>query len=353
MSYTPFQAPIIGGLLGDDEIAALFSVKAELVAMLRFEAALARACAGTDIIAPAAAESIEAAIAGYEPDLTSLRSATARDGVAVPELLRQLRERLPDDHRDALHFGATSQDVIDTSLSLRLKQLAPVLAGRLAAIDNEFGALTDRFGTRPMMARTRMKAALDSTIGHRLTNWRRSIAGAGEALATDFQAAIRLQFGGPVGDLRQFGEQGAEIAKALAAELDLPADPACWHTDRVALSRLAFSLAALAGAFGKLGQDLALMAQDGIDEAAFSQTGGSSAMAHKQNPVLAETLVTLARFTATLSGGMSQAVVHEQERSGAAWTLEWLILPQLCVAAGAATRNAGLLLQSVERLGRP
>ena len=101
---------------------------------------------------------------------------------------------------------------------------------------------------------------------------------------------------------------------------------------------------------GKLGQDIALMAQDG-GEIVLSGGGASSAMAHKQNPVSAEALVTLARFNATALAGLHQSLVHEQERSGSAWTLEWMLLPQMAVAAGSATRLAGSVVRSIEDMG--
>jgi 3-carboxy-cis,cis-muconate cycloisomerase len=103
---------------------------------------------------------------------------------------------------------------------------------------------------------------------------------------------------------------------------------------------------------GKLGQDIALLAQSEVGEVRLSSGGGSSAMPHKVNPVGAETLVALARFNATLVAGMHQSLVHENERSGAAWTLEWMLLPQMAVAAGAALRTADALLRSVSFVSR-
>ena len=114
--------------------------------------------------------------------------------------------------------------------------------------------------------------------------------------------------------------------------------------------RLAGLLAAITGSLGKIGQDIALMADRG-DEIVLEGGGSSSAMPHKQNPVAAEMLVTLARFNAAQLGGLAQAAVHEQERSGAAWTLEWLILPQMVTACAAALRLAGQLLPAIRRFG--
>jgi 3-carboxy-cis,cis-muconate cycloisomerase len=124
------------------------------------------------------------------------------------------------------------------------------------------------------------------------------------------------------------------------------------HAARDRIAALGSWLSQVTGALGKIGQDVALMAQNEIGEVALSGAGGSSAMAHKQNPVLAEILVTLARFNAVQVSGLHQALVHEQERSGAAWTLEWMILPQMVIACGASLRLASTLVGQIKRLGQ-
>ena len=137
----------------------------------------------------------------------------------------------------------------------------------------------------------------------------------------------------------------------MAEKLGLRDPGFCWHTERIGIVDYAQWLAFVTGSLGKMGQDIVLMAQNAMGEFQFDSGGGSSAMAHKQNPVKAEALVTLARFNATLAGGMQHAMVHEQERSGAAWTFEWMMIPQLCVATGASLRNASELLESATAIG--
>jgi 3-carboxy-cis,cis-muconate cycloisomerase len=138
----------------------------------------------------------------------------------------------------------------------------------------------------------------------------------------------------------------------MAASLGLR-DAAPWHALRDGVVEHGQVMALIAGTLGKMGQDLALMAQQGVDEVALSGGGGSSAMPHKANPVAAETLVALARYAAGQSGLMAQALVHEQERSGAAWTLEWMVLPGLSRAALRALGLAADLVARVERIGAP
>jgi 3-carboxy-cis,cis-muconate cycloisomerase len=353
MSYTPYQAPILSGLLGDSEIAGLFSVRAELAAMLRFEAELAKAQASLELIPAEAGVAIAAACSALRPDIEAIGAGTAVDGVAVPELIRQLRAAVGEPHASFCHFGATSQDVIDTALILRLKEVTAIFRRRIGAVNGELDDLVERFGANPLMARTRMQAALPIAVAHRLGNWGAPIQHLGNALPRLEERLELLQLGGPVGDLAQYGEMGGQLTRKLASALEIGAPERPWHTDRSTIVEFCDWMARATGALGKIGADIALMAQSGIGEVRLSGAGGSSAMAHKQNPVLAEVLVTLARFTATLDAGMHHALVHEQERSGSAWALEWLLLPQLCVASGAALRNTEKLLDSVEWMGTP
>ncbi|MEL7149199.1 MAG: lyase family protein, partial [Pseudomonadota bacterium] len=147
-----------------------------------------------------------------------------------------------------------------------------------------------------------------------------------------------------------FGDEGERIASHMAGALGLAAGPV-WHTDRTAVAEYAGRLSLVTGSLGKFGQDVTLMAQQGVDEITLRGGGGSSAMPHKSNPVIAELLVTLARFNATQISGLHQALVHEQERSGAAWMLEWMILPQMSVVAARALSAACALCDQVERIG--
>lgn len=352
MSVSAFEHPFLSGLLGDEEAGALFEAGAEIRAMLSFEKALASAEAATGFIPGAAAEAIVEACDTFTPDMEALRAGTARDGVVVPELIRQLRVAVGKPHADAVHLGSTSQDVIDTGLVLRLRDVISLVERRIEDVE---GALTDlegRFGGKPLMARTRMQAAMPVTVVDRLRSWREPLE---RHLMRLKQLQARLlvaQFGGPVGTLEKFGARGAEVRARVAEALGLNDGPQ-WQSQRDAVAEFAGFLALVTGTLGKMGQDVALMAQNEIAEISLSGGGGSSAMAHKQNPVMAETLVALSRFNATLVSGPAHAMIHEQERSGAAWTLEWLTLPQMVMATAAALRIAKAMLASVERISSP
>jgi 3-carboxy-cis,cis-muconate cycloisomerase len=188
------------------------------------------------------------------------------------------------------------------------------------------------------MGRTRMQRALPITFADRVAAWKSPLDRQLDALGALERDLLVLQFGGAVGTLDKLGERGSLVRAALARRLGL-ADPGrAWHAERDRIADLAGWLAKISGSLGKIGQDLVLMAQNEVGEAVLAAAGSSSAMPHKRNPVQAELLITLARFNAGQLGALHQAMVHEGERSGAAWTLEWLILPAMVAASAAALR---------------
>jgi len=348
MSISPFDHPLLSGLLGDNEVAPQFSPQAEIEEMNYFEEALARAEAAEGLIPEAAAEAISIACA-FAPDFDAVREATARDGVIGPEYVRQLRSRVPPPHDQYLHFGATSQDLVDTSLVLRLRPLLPMFDERLSAVEAALDELDWRFGDRPLMAHTRMQPAVPIAVGDRLAAWRGPLPRHRQRLAELSPRLLVLQFGGAAGTRDRLGDKGEAVARRLAEALDLGLPERSWHTQRDNVAEFAGWLSLVSGSLGKIGIDIGLMAE--LGEIGLKSGGTSSAMPHKQNPVGAEVLVALARHNATLLSGMHQALVHEQERSGAAWTLEWLALPQMVMAASASLRTAITLLGGITAMG--
>ncbi|PCJ84065.1 MAG: 3-carboxy-cis,cis-muconate cycloisomerase [Hyphomicrobiales bacterium] len=346
MSFTPYNAPFLSGLLGDPETVALFSIKAELAAMLRFEAALAKSQARYDLIPKAAAKAIGEAAKSFRPNIEALNASCATDGLVVPEFVRQLRKHIGEPHAKYVHFGATSQDVIDTSFMLRFKDLSTILESRLVELIAALEALKARDGCNTLMARTRMQAALPIKAEDRIASWAEPLPGYLTSVTP------MLQLGGPVGTLSQMGDMAPEIRIDMAQKLGLFAPEKSWHSERRVIADMAQWMCLITGTLGKMGQDIALLAQNEIAEISLDGGGGSSAMAHKKNPVKAEALVTLARFNAVQISAIHQSMVHEQERSGAAWTLEWMIMPQICVACGAALRTALTLVSEIKQLGR-
>jgi 3-carboxy-cis,cis-muconate cycloisomerase len=346
MSASPFDHPMLSALLGDPAISAEFAFEAELMEMLAFEAALAEAEAAEGLIPTASAAAIVAAIRSFRPDIGRLAEGTARDGVVVPELVAQLRAAVGDPHGRHVHFGATSQDLIDSCLAKRLDRVSRELDRRLAGLIGQLERLEAAEGARRLMGHTRMQRARPISFAHKISAWREPLRRHRERLAELAPRVFLLQFGGAVGDRAELGSPASAVADRLADALQLRRSDHARHAERDGVAEFAGWLSLITGSLGKLGQDIVLMAQGEVGELRL-MGGGSSAMAGKNNPVAAEMLVALARFNAGLIGAMHQALVHENERSGSAWTLEWMVLPQMCVAAGAGLRHAAALIEAV------
>jgi 3-carboxy-cis,cis-muconate cycloisomerase len=347
MLASGFPARLLDALTGDEEAEAFFSDAADLSGMLTFEAALAHAEANAGLMPEEAERRIAEACGALAPDWARLAAGLSKDGVIVPELIKQLRGAVGEPHARFVHLGATSQDVIDTSLMLRLKGVLKRIAERLERLIEALAELERRDGATPLMAHTRMQEALPFMASDKLKTWIAPLQRSRARLDDLRPRLLVIQFGGSTGTREGLGGHGDAIGHALAERLGLGYAPA-WHCERDRIGELGSWLSLLSGALGKIGQDIALMAQNEVGEIKLAAGGGSSAMPHKSNPVSAEVLVALARFNAGLLGALSQALVHENERSGAAWTLEWLVLPQMIIAAAAGLRHALALAASLQ-----
>lgn len=351
MSVSVFNHPVLSSLLGHAEIAAVFEFEAELSAMLAFESALANAQSHIGLIEPETYEQIANACATFNPDITVLRNATATDGVIVPELIRQLGANLEGDAKSKLHFGATSQDVIDTSLILRLKKSVGFLEQDLDQVIGQLDSLAQKFGDNKIFARTRLQQAYEIPVSHRIAEWRQPLVSLRNAIEQVKENLFKVQLGGGAGDMAKLGKDGPAVRRHLAEILELRDPLNCWHTDRLALTDFGNWLTSLTTSLGKFGTDISLMAVNEIAEAKMAGSGGSSAMPHKQNPIKSELLMTLAQFNCTQIAALHSSALHEFERSGSSWSLEWMILPQMTVGAGAALKLANTCLGNIEKLG--
>ena len=347
MAVAPFDHAFLSGLLGDAPTARQFSAEADIAAIAIFEAALARAEADEGVIPAAAADAIGAALQHFKPDLEALRAAVIQDGVVVPQLVKQMRAAVGDPHGAHVHFGSTSQDASDTSLVLRLLPVLDDFRARLEEVVVALDGLLARDGAVSVMAHTRMQAAIPVPAARKIESWRDPLLRHATRLVSVREHIGVLHFGGAAGTLDKLGDKGEAVKRRLAGELGLVPLHRPRHTERDDFAELASWLSLVTGSLGKMGQDIALAAQSEVGEIRLATGGGSSAMPHKVNPVGAEMLVTLARFNATLLAGMHQSTVHENERSGAAWTLEWMLLPQMAVATGAALATALRLLPAI------
>lgn len=348
MFVYPIANSSLGTLLGHGATEAIFSNPNMLARCLAFESSLTEALATTGLISDISCQSILQVLQDFEPNLDKLCESTLNDGMPVPELVKAIRESLPSAHRSAFHLGATSQDLIDTALAMALTEFNLEVNSLTHDVEQALQETKRRFGSSEVRGRTRMQTALPIRFGDRCQTWHGQFHQHSQQLNFLGPTVQILQLGGPVGDRSAFGDQANQVAEIMAEKLSLTNPEGSWHSQRAHLTTYAAWLATLSGILGKIGQDLALMAQAG--ELHFENAGFSSAMPHKRNPIAAETLVTLARFNATLVSGMQHSVIHEQERSGAAWALEWMLLPQICVAAAASLVTTCRLLHSLQSI---
>ncbi|MGP1255894.1 MAG: 3-carboxy-cis,cis-muconate cycloisomerase [Kiloniellales bacterium] len=347
------SAAYLGDLFGDPETEAALSAEAQLRAMLQVEAALAAVQAELGIIPEPAAAAI-AELARRDPIRPeALRAATARDGVVVPGLVAELRKTLPAEAAPYLHWGATSQDIVDTAACLTLRAALDGQEARLRSVMDRLAELANAHRTTIMAARTRGQQATPTTFGLKAAGWLMLLVRSAARLPALRRDALVVSLGGASGTQAALGAQAGEIERRLAARLDLAIAAMPWHVQRDPFLDIGGWMAGIAAALGKLATDVLLLTQSEVGELALAGAGGSSTMPNKANPTPAEAVVALARRTATEMSALHQSMLHEQERGGVAWQLEWMTLPGLAVASGAALRQTLTLLETLEvRTGR-
>ncbi len=335
-------------LMGDEETAQFFTDSAEIRAMLLVEGALARVQGALGVIPAEAAAFIDRASREVQIDPGPLARGVAQNGVPVPGLVAAFRTAAgAPEMMQYLHWGATSQDIMDTGLALRLRRVLDLWAGRLDGALAALSGLALAHADLPMAARTYGQIATPTSFGAvvagwcwPLLNWR------GRLLALRGRVEV-VSLSGAAGTLGALGDKGPEVRAGLAAALGL-ADPGhSWHSDRSGMAELAGFMAGLAGSLGKLGEDLILLVQSGLGEVSPGGGGVSSTMPQKDNPVGPSVLVALARQVIGLAGVLQGAGLHRQQRDGAAWFAEWLTLPQLCISTG---RMLALAVQVVPQV---
>lgn len=347
-----FEHALLGDLLGDETVSTAFSGEVFLAHFCRIEIALTEALGSHGLIDSENAVAIIAGCRSFKPDTQKIRAETVIDGLAVPAFVRQLKAHIGVPYQSDVHFGATSQDLMDTALALSLKGINQNFVLDINVLNESLQSLIHAYGQNRLMGRTRMQAALPISVGDRVRAWQAPLERHLTRLERVGSAICVLQLGGAVGTNHIFGEKAAAIAGEMATSLGLGNPAKQWQTERDNLVDYANWLSLVTGTLGKMGQDICLMAQQGIDDVVLKGGGSSSAMPHKQNPIAAETLVTLARFNAVQVSAMHQALVHEQERSGSAWALEWMILPKMCEATACALKTATRLAGQVSVMGQ-
>jgi 3-carboxy-cis,cis-muconate cycloisomerase len=316
----------------DVAAAAPFSIARRVQAMLDVEVALAEAQAETGVIPLSSVAPIRAAARVERFDLEALTADAREAGNLLIPLVKQLTRAVAASDATAaghVHWGGTSQDVIDTALVLQLRSAIAGITGALDQAARATAALARRHARTPMAGRTWLQQATPITFGAKAASWLDGLERAAARLAA---APADLQFGGATGTLFSAGPNGPAVARALAARLGLGLADISWHTERSRFADVACTLGLTCGVLGRIGRDLTLLAQTEIGEVTEAPApgrGGSSSMPHKRNPVRAVHAVAAAMQAPGLVATMLSAMVQEHERAAGAWQAEWDTLPAL------------------------
>jgi 3-carboxy-cis,cis-muconate cycloisomerase len=345
-----------GGLfvsvLTTDAMAVATSDGSWLRAMLDFEVALAKAEARAGVIPPEAAEAIERccrADHGFDP--VALGRAGRLSGNPAVALVGALRERLPGQSAQWVHFGATSQDTVDTALMLVLRQALSLIVEDLERAKEAAAGLAERYRSAPMAARTLLQQALPTTFGRKAAGWLVALTEVTEGLDHVLHHRLAVQLGGPAGTLASLGEQALGVVDEVAAELGLRAPVLPWHTDRTRVVEASSALALCAGAAAKVALDVSLLMQTEVGEAfepSAPGRGGSSSMPHKRNPAMSASVAAAWRRAQGQSAVVLGAMAQEHERAVGAWQAEAETLSELCRSVGGAVSVTADIVAGLE-----
>ena len=349
MATSPFDSGIYRELLHDEEIGDLFSDAAVIAAMMQVEGALAKVQGKLGLLPEASARAIERAMQELRVDPAHLATGTRAAGVPVPALIDTLREAMQaPEHAQYLHWGATSQDIMDTGMVLRLRGVCDIVEQRLAQLLQALARQAETHAELPLAARTRAQIATPTSFGAVVAAWGAPLLTHLSVLAQLRPRLLRVSLAGASGNSAALGGQAEELRAELAAELVLGDSELAWHSDRAALVEFAALLVRIGGSLAKLGEDFIVACRTEIGELKLGRGGGSSTMPQKQNPVIAETIVSLFRVGAAMNALMLESMAHREQRDGVAWALEGHALPMICMASAKALAQSMSLVQELQ-----
>jgi 3-carboxy-cis,cis-muconate cycloisomerase len=346
--------PLLDSLFRSKEIDELFSDTACLQGMLDFEAALARAEARTGVIPLSAPPAIAAKCQAELFDKEALKSAAALSGNLAIPLVKRLTTLVAKDDKDAaryVHWGATSQDAIDTGRILQLRQALEIITADLDRVTDATAQLTEKHRATLIAGRTWMQQGLPTTFGVKLAGWLDTLDRHRTRLRETQQRCLVLQFGGAVGTLASLHTKGLDVARALAEDLRLRVPDLPWHAHRDRPAEIATTVGLLAGTLGKIGCDISLLSQTEVAEVAEPSgegRGGSSTMPHKRNPVTSAILLSAAMRVPSLVSTMLSGMVQQHERGLGGWHAEWETLPEIVQLTGGALHHLSEMLPNLK-----
>jgi 3-carboxy-cis,cis-muconate cycloisomerase len=342
---------IFGPAFQDPSVVALLDDAAYFRAMLDVEVALSRVQSRLGIIPAEAALGIEAAASALTLDAALLSAGVLRDGVPTIALVSQLRAAAPAGARPFVHWGATSQDIMDSATVLCMSRVLGHMQSASIELLRTLAALTAQHRESVMAARTHGQHALPTSFALKVAGWALPLVRQHERLCQLRPRLCVVQLGGAAGTLAALGPRALELEQALAAELGLGVADLPWHTQRDAIGELGSWLSLSCGVLGKMAQDVLLLCQTEVSElseAPHGERGGSSSMPQKNNPMRSEQILAAARSTTGHLSALLNAMVQEHERGTHGWQVEWLSLSPMLMLAAGALHNARLLTRELQ-----
>ena len=329
----------------------LFSDAATVSRYLQVEVALAQTEAALGIIPDRAARAIAVSATFENIDLKRYRQDFATVGFPIVGLVRQLTEIVPDGFGQFTHWGATTQDIMDTGLVLALREVVSCTEQALDAIISNLARIADEHSHTLMIGRSQMQHAVPITFGYKAAGWLVPLQRHQQRLAELRPRLLQVQFGGAVGTLVALHPDGIAVRHGLAERLSLGEPIISWHTHRDSLCELVTFFGLLTGSIAKIATDIMLLAQTEIAEVhepAAKGRGVSSTMPHKRNPVLSQQIIVAARLTRAHVMSMLEAMIQDHERGSATWQMEWTLIPDIAAYALSALERALELIEGLE-----
>ncbi|XZT78247.1 3-carboxy-cis,cis-muconate cycloisomerase [Acinetobacter baumannii] len=350
------MSQLYASLFYQKDVTDIFSDSSLVTYMIQVEVALAQAQAQVGVIPQNAANTI-AQVAEHaldKFDFSALAVATGLAGnIAIP-FVKQLTAIVKDIDEDAsryVHWGATSQDILDTACILQCRDALNMVEGQLQQCYATALQQAKQYRHQVMIGRTWLQQALPITLGHKLARWASAFKRDLDRIQAMKSRVLTAQLGGAVGSLASLQDQGSLVVSAFAKQLNLTVPTSTWHGERDRIVEIASVLGMIVGNTGKMARDWSLMMQTEIAEL-FEPTakgrGGSSTMPHKRNPVAAASVLAAANRVPALMSSIYQSMVQEHERSLGAWHAEWLAVPEIFQLCAGALSRTGEVLQGFE-----
>jgi 3-carboxy-cis,cis-muconate cycloisomerase len=336
-------------LFGSAAMRAVFDDQNLLQKWLDYEAALARAEAAVGLVPAEAAAEITRQAQAAHMDIDAIKAGVDKTVHPLVPVVWQLAERCGEAGR-YVHWGATTQDVMDTAIILQIKEALPLFEGTLDALITVCADLARRYRDTPMAGRTHGQQALPITFGFKVAVWLAELRRHRERLAECRPRLLVGEFGGAVGTLAGVGEPGIAINARLCAELGLHVPPIAWFTARDHLGEFASVLTLISATMGKIAHEIIDLQKTEfaeVEEPFEMGKVGSSTMPHKRNPMLCEAILTLARLTRHQTGAAFDAMLHEHERDWSSFQMEWAYIPELCVMTHGAMELTRRVLEGL------